>query len=69
MSSELGGCQRVLRDDLRLSENTRERERERRMGSGQDQQCSIPGFSGQPWRTSEQERGGSEKVRVSLAKL
>ena len=28
MGSELGGCQRVLRDDLRPSENTRERERE-----------------------------------------
>ena len=27
MSSELGGCQRVLRDDPRLSENTRERVR------------------------------------------
>ena len=27
MSSGLGGCQRVLRDDLRLLENTRERVR------------------------------------------
>ena len=35
MSSELGGCQRVLRDDLRPLENTREREREKDgVGSG-----------------------------------
>ena len=52
MGSGLGGCQRVLRDDLRPSENTGERVI-RRMGSSQDQECSIPGFSGQPWRTSE----------------
>ena len=35
MSSELGGCQRVLRDDLRLLENTRERVRKKDgVGSG-----------------------------------
>ena len=45
MCSELRGSQRVLREDLRLLENTREREREKG-GLGQDQLCSVPGVSG-----------------------
>ena len=60
MSSELGGCQRVLRDDLRLLENTREREKDG-VGSGpavfypRILRPTLENFGARAWRIREGE--------------
>ena len=77
MSSKLGGCWRVLREDLRLLENTGERERE---GSGwvrtscvlsQESQANLRELwseSAEGWRRWESLWQNSNYNRVELTR-
>ena len=72
MCSELRGCRRVLRDDLRPSENTREREREKdgvRLGPAvfypRILRPTLENFGARVWRIGESKSLFSETLTTT----